>query len=809
MTETQSTLSRRTFVKGSLAGLAATGAAGTALFGCAPQSGTGAGEEPMAATGEETAPDEIHWSQCNVNCGGNCVFQWHSRDGKVLYMETDNTGDTDLQARACLRGRSMRRWLNSPDRLLYPMKRAGKRGEGKFEQITWDEAIDTIASELKRVIDTYGNEAIYVNYATGMYSKTGNPTARLLNLLGGYLNRSYDYSAHMIEAVAPYMYGTSLDGSSLTEATEHSDLIVMFGNSPAETRMGGANASWDFARLREAIQNRGGKIISIDPRMNETVSGHPDEWLPIRPGTDAALCAAIAHEWIVEGKVDKESLDTYCLGYDEDTMPESAKGQNKSYKDYIMGTGWDMVEKTPEWAAPITQIPASSIRELANTIAAAKAPFITQGWGPQRHTNGEDACRSIYMLPLLLGKWGLPGTNNGERESMALTSLVPGLPAGENPVTLSIPAYQWVNAVDHGHTMTATNSGLVGGDELGTDIKFIWNYAGNCLTNQHSDINATHEILADESLCEFIVTSEVFMTDSAKYSDIIIPDLTLQEQYSLSEGGYADNMEAVIYGSPVYEPKFERRGIYEVCSAIAEKLGVGDEFTDGGKTREDWLRQILAESREKYPEIPDWDEGMAQGVWKRTPEPTISLKAFIEDPEANPLKTPSGKIEIYSETLAEFADTWELSEGDVISPIPEFDPGFESYKDLTDEYPLLIQGFHYKAHAHSSYANNEIIESAAPHVLWINPVDAEERGISDGDEVRVFNARGEIRIKARVTPRIIPGTVALPQGKWHEADMNGDRVDAGGCINTLTTLRPSPLAKANPQHSNIGQVAKA
>ena len=159
MTETQSTLSRRTFVKGSLAGLAATGAAGTALFGCAPQSGTGAG------------------------------------------VETDNTGDTDLQARACLRGRSMRRWLNSPDRLLYPMKRAGKRGEGKFEQITWDEAIDTIASELKRVIDTYGNEAIYVNYATGMYSKTGNPTARLLNLLGGYLNRSYDYSAHMIEAV--------------------------------------------------------------------------------------------------------------------------------------------------------------------------------------------------------------------------------------------------------------------------------------------------------------------------------------------------------------------------------------------------------------------------------------------------------------------------------------------------------------------------------------------------------------------------------------------------------------------------------
>ena len=531
MTETQSTLSRRTFVKGSLAGLAATGAAGTALFGCAPQSGTGAGEEPMAATGEETAPDEIHWSQCNVNCGGNCVFQWHSRDGKVLYMETDNTGDTDLQARACLRGRSMRRWLNSPDRLLYPMKRAGKRGEGKFEQITWDEAIDTIASELKRVIDTYGNEAIYVNYATGMYSKTGNPTARLLNLLGGYLNRSYDYSAHMIEAVAPYMYGTSLDGSSLTEATEHSDLIVMFGNSPAETRMGGANASWDFARLREAIQNRGGKIISIDPRMNETVSGHPDEWLPIRPGTDAALCAAIAHEWIVEGKVDKESLDTYCLGYDEDTMPESAKGQNKSYKDYIMGTGWDMVEKTPEWAAKITGIPAERIEELAEEIGTTKPLYVNQGWGPQRRSNGEWTAWAIMALPCLVGQIGLPGTNNGTREDRTSPASV-SMDAGKNPVKTSIPCFLFTDAIDHGTEMTSKNAGVKNADALKVNIKYMINYAGNCLTNQHSDINKAHDVLADESKCEFILGIDTVMCDSLKYSDVILPDLFRFEQTS-------------------------------------------------------------------------------------------------------------------------------------------------------------------------------------------------------------------------------------------------------------------------------------
>ena len=348
MTMNESSVSRRTFVKGSLAGLALAGAAGsTALYGCAPKDEKGAASEGAGAS-----TDQISWSQCNVNCGGNCVFQWHSQDGKIVYMESDNTGDVDLQARACLRGRSMRRWINSPDRLTKPMKRVGKRGEGKFEEISWDEAIDTIASELKRVIDTYGNEAIYVNYATGMYSTTGKqPGLRLLGLLGGYINQAYDYSTHMLQVALPFMYGSkcspydNVHASSFSEAERASDLVVMFGNSPAETRMGGANAVWDFAKVRESVTGRGGKIVNIDYRMNESCSGHPDEWLPIRPGTDAALASAIAHEWIANDQVDKGFLDEYCVGYDEDTMPESAKGQNKSYKDYIMGTGYDMVEK--------------------------------------------------------------------------------------------------------------------------------------------------------------------------------------------------------------------------------------------------------------------------------------------------------------------------------------------------------------------------------------------------------------------------------------------------------------------------------
>ena len=811
MTMNESSVSRRTFVKGSLAGLALAGAAGsTALYGCAPKDEKGAASEGAGAS-----TDQISWSQCNVNCGGNCVFQWHSQDGKIVYMESDNTGDVDLQARACLRGRSMRRWINSPDRLTKPMKRVGKRGEGKFEEISWDEAIDTIASELKRVIDTYGNDAIYVNYATGMYSTTGKqPGLRLLGLLGGYINQAYDYSTHMLQVALPFMYGSkcspydNVHASSFSEAERASDLVVMFGNSPAETRMGGANAVWDFAKVRESVTGRGGKIVNIDYRMNESCSGHPDEWLPIRPGTDAALASAIAHEWIANDQVDKEFLDTYCVGYDEDTMPESAKGQNKSYKDYIMGTGYDMVEKTAEWAAPITGIPAERIKQLAADIAAAEAPFICQGWGPQRHTNGEDTSRAICMLPVLIGKIGLPGTNTGQREAEPPTYLVGSLPF-ENPIKTAIPVYQWINAVDHGKEMTATNAGIVGADKLNNDIKFLWNYAGNCITNQHGDINYTHDILADESKLEFILVWDTVMTDSAKYADILLPDAMRSEQLNMQTQGYSEYYTAVVVGGPAQEAPGECRSSYDVCADIADKFGKKDAFTEG-KTQEDWIKELYEAGAKADGNMPTWDEIKEQGVYKRPLEPAIGLVDFRTDPVKNPLSTPSGKIEIYSEQLAEIAATWELEEGDVINPIPVFTPGFQGYGSVTDEYPLYCTGFHHKSRTHSSFGFIPELEQVARQQLWINPADAESRGIASGDTVAVKSPAGEIRIEALVTPRIIPGTIGIPQGAWHKADMNGDRVDEGACVNTLTTYRPTPLAKGNgPAHSIIAQITKA
>ena len=581
----------------------------------------------------------------------------------------------------------------------------------------------------------------------------------------------------------------------------------MFGNSPAETRMGGANAVWDFAKVRESVTGRGGKIVNIDYRMNESCSGHPDEWLPIRPGTDAALASAIAHEWIANDQVDKGFLDEYCVGYDEDTMPESAKGQNKSYKDYIMGTGYDMVEKTAEWAAPITGIPAERIKQLAADIAAAEAPFICQGWGPQRHTNGEDTSRAICMLPVLIGKIGLPGTNTGQREAEPPTYLVGSLPF-ENPIKTAIPVYQWINAVDHGKEMTATNAGIVGADKLNNDIKFLWNYAGNCITNQHGDINYTHDVLADESKLEFILVWDTVMTDSAKYADILLPDAMRSEQLNMQTQGYSEYYTAVVVGGPAQEAPGECRSSYDVCADIADKFGRGrvHRGQDAGRLDQGALRG-RRESRRQHAHL-----GRDQGPRRVQASAGAGHRpgGLPHRPGEEPLSTPSGKIEIYSEQLAEIAATWELEEGDVINPIPVFTPGFQGYGSVTDEYPLYCTGFHHKSRTHSSFGFIPELEQVARQQLWINPADAESRGIASGDTVAVKSPAGEIRIEALVTSRIIPGTIGIPQGAWHKADMNGDRVDEGACVNTLTTYRPTPLAKGNgPAHSIIAQITKA
>jgi anaerobic dimethyl sulfoxide reductase subunit A len=245
-----------------------------------------------------------------------------------------------------------------------------------------------------------------------------------------------------------------------------------------------------------------------------------------------------------------------------------------------------------------------------------------------------------------------------------------------------------------------------------------------------------------------------------------------------------------------------------MCTEIARRLGVEREFTEG-RTQDEWLRYVVDATRKALPVFPDHDAFRAMGIYKMTNPAghVVAHKGFREDPAANKLGTPSGKIEIFSERLYQLGRTWELPKGDVITGLPEYVPTWEGVSDgLRGTYPLQMISHHYKQRTHSTYGNVEWLKAAHPQALWINPVDARARRIAQGDRVRVYNDRGRVELPAKVTARIMPGVVSLPQGAWYAPDSRG--VDQGGCANTLTAYHPSPLAKGNPQHTNLVQVER-
>lgn len=797
-------LSRRTFVKGSaLAALAAGVGSATTFEAVAPQ----------AYADEAQAEDEVIWNTCS-GCGvGKCPLQFHVKDGTITYVEGDTTGSKEfggLENRACLRGRSIRRWINHPDRLKRPLKRVGKRGEGKFEEITWEEAADIFAEKLKYVIDTYGNEAVLKNGALGA-DHGGGAFARFMNMNGGMLSSWGTDSEGQADVAAGYMlhgdfyWGASYEGS-LTPVMKDSDLIVLFGSSAATSRINGGSCMYDIAQARE----NGARIVWVDVRMGEEASAHPEEWLPIRPGTDAALAAALCYVMIDEGLADEEFLHTHTVGYDEETMPESAKGQNKSYKDYILGTGYDGVAKTPEWAEPITQIPAQTIYKLARDIANAKAAYIGCGVGVQRRSNGENACTSIMMIPLVAGQWGLPGTSTGLKAATTGGPYLSSRPGkGENPIKASIPVVKRIEAVERGHEFTALRDGLRGADSLATDVKFCYAHSSGMIANQCPDVNWSCSVMEDETKCEFIVGSDYFMTSTMKYCDLVLPEIVCQEDMNVTPGMSGGSIESLVFGQKVQEPYYDCRSEWDWMADVAERFGMREEFL-GDKTPEEMLAESYAATVAdgKYPTLPaTLEEGFELGLWWQEASPAPQHAAFREDPEANPLPTPSGKVEVYSETVANIAETWELDDPrDIISPIPIYNPGVESYEDATEEYPLMGSSWKSKIRYHSKFNQNPLLNQAHRHVVWINPADAEPRGIETGDMVRIYNDRGEIQIEACVTSRIVPGAFAMEEGKMRE--LNEDGVDVGGCVNTLTTHHYSPLAKHNCSNSILAQIEK-
>ena len=761
--------------------------------------------------------ESIHYSACLVNCGSRCPLKVHVKDGVAVKISPEDGVNEAIfgqhQIRPCLRGRSAHLRTYNPDRLKYPMKRVGKRGEGKFKRISWDEATSLVASELQRVITTYGNEAIYSQYgsgSTGANLQGSNTCKRLLSLTGGYLNYHNTYSEGQLNRIQPFVFGQADDVYSTEQQTvfaeiKNSDLVVMFGQNLAETRMSGGG---QIAEIYHALEQSGAKVIIIDPRRTDSVTAFNSEWLPIRPGTDAALIAALGHTLIKDNLIDEAMLAQYAIGWDENTLPTSAP-KNSSYKSYILGFGSDGIEKTPEWASELTSIPADRIRSLAREIAAANSAWISQGWGVQRTQTGEHAARSIMMLPIMTGHFGRPGTNIGSWGG-SVPYPVAGLSL-PNPIKASIPCFLWTDAITRGTEMTPTADYIKGVNRLPTNIKFMWSYASNMLGNQHSDLNRTHTILSDESLCEFILVWDNHMTASAKYADLLLPDVSTLESDELINNSYqSGSYNYLVRLQKAIEPMWENRPTYDVLTDIAVKMGIGEQFTEGLNYQE-WIEYAYNETRKNEPQLPKFAETDGMGIVdRRVAESSkyIALKDFRDNPMANPLKTPSGKIEMYSEQLANLAKEWTLLPGDKITPIAEYVPAVEGHEDpKVDKYPLQMTGFHTKGHCHSTYSSVAILKEAVPDSIWINTLDAQERGINNGDMVEIFNDRGRVLLPAKVTHRMLPGVTAAPEGAWAKTNTKG--VDIGGCINRLTTQRPTALAKGNPQHTNLVEIKRA
>lgn len=822
-----------------------------------------------SAFGSETAETRTP-AFCAIDCPGRCPLELHLRDGELARVSANKA------APACHRGLSMRAWANSPDRLMWPLRRVGPRGSAQFERVTWDEALDEIADQLARIRREHGSESIYLAYTTGQSCTTADPFERLMNCFGGFLDHYNNYSNPQINAMVRSMYGPDAlyPGGSELNTAANARLVLVFGASPAETGTGRAtwHGAWD--RVVGQVGERGGRIVMVDPRRNGSIpqrKGSDQQtvsWLPINPGTDGALAAALLHELaFTHNALDWDFLHERCIGFTDGTLPERWRGLGLSVMDYLRGTGYDRVAKTPAWAAAITGTPADDIRELASQLATARPAFIMQGWGPQRRSNGEMTSGMIMMLAAALGQVGLPGTNNGMNVAWG-GGFLTRISAGKNLIPFRIPAYRFLDAIENGEALGAregvrglpeASCGDAEGSSFATEaelkqafhsgratdfvqhqdsaahlpcsIKAIICHGGNCLTNQHGDVNRAHRVLGDPTKCKFILNVDVEFTDSARYADIVLPDLFRMEQESAMDADAWGRRIAV--GTGELGARFERRGAWNTCVELAKRWGIEDAFTEG-RTEGEWIRHLYEGDRERSTGLPTFDQLLEEGLaWRadRT-EPFVALADWRSNPVAHPLDTPSGKIELFSEQLTAAAEALRGTPDEgAITPIPTYVPEWgpaefavgqaasdeaqapsaglradgqesEMGTEPTRDQPLRVFGFHSVARIHSSWGNVPAVSRRVPQVISINPADADARDIATGDLVEASNRFGTLRLPAYVTDDVIAGTIVMPQGAWWQAESDvAEPIDVGGCINTLTTSRPSPLAFGNPQHT--------
>ncbi len=711
--------------------------------------------------GQSSGEVEIVRATSTFDCGGRCPLRLLVKDNRIIRVEGDDAKEPE-QLRTCLRCRAYRQYVHHPERLMYPQKRVGVKGEGKFERISWEEALDMLADELARVKETYGNEGIFLATGGGYLASLHNPglaAARLLAQYGGFVTHYGNISSEGAVWASLTQYGSVMVGHS-REDMLNSKLIILWGWDPARM-ISGTNTMYHLIKARE----NGAKVIAIDPRYHDTAATVAHEWIPIRPGTDTAVMVAMANVMIREKLHDQAFLDTYTVGFDK-------------FKEYVLGQE-DGVEKTPAWAAEISGVDAGTIERLAREYATSKPAALMDCQGPARSAMGEQYNRCAATLCAMTGNVGRPGGSAGGGLMgipVAHMFSMSAIPPGKNPFELDGPRVKGtldirlrvIKRVHINKIFDAILRGKEGG--YPSDIKMVWSMCNNYL-NQTGNSNKAARALKK---LDFLAVNELFMTAQARYADLLLPVTSAAERSDLTRPWPSGPYYTFI--NRALEPLGECKSDFDIVTEVAERLGIKD-FNP--YSEDEWLRMFIEKNPETAAQITDYEKFKRQGIHRvKLQEPIVAFKEQIEDIEGNPFPTPSGKIEIYSQRVADLNTP-------LCPPIPKYMSTPEDRNDpLFKKYPLQLITPHPKNRVHSELYLVPWLREVEPHRAWINPVDAKPRGIGDGDEIYVFNDRGKVAITAWVTERIIPGVICIFEGAWYAPDENG--IDRGACANTLT-----------------------
>jgi anaerobic dimethyl sulfoxide reductase subunit A len=672
-------------------------------------------------------------------------------DGRVTRVTNNPAGGKYLKG--CLRGFSQPAIHNAEERILTPLIRSGPRGAGQFRAASWDEALSLTARRLSDIRARYSASAV-LNLGsagdTGALHSTHTLLDRFLNLFGGCTRLSSNYSNGAAGFVLPYVLGEEFHAAGFDAATMQSaEMIVLWGANVLEARLGSEIPQ----QLVEARQ-RGAQIVVVDPRRSGTAQQVGTWWLPCRPGTDAALMLAVLNVLSREERLERDFIAAHSVGFAQ-------------LEGYVLG--WDGGQpRSPEWAEAICGVPAGEIVRFARAYAAARPAMLLPGYSIQRSFAGEETYRLTVALQVATGNFGARGGSTG-----AISNFLPAPRVGKMPVLYlenpTVRVVRWPDAVLEGRR---------GG--YPTDIHAVYSVGGN-FANQGADHKKN---LAALQTLDFAVAHEFFLTPTAQACDVVFPAATPFEKEDIGLpwlGNY------LLYRPQAVTPRGQARSDYDIFCELADRLGFLEAFSEGRSAGE-WVQRFIDQS-----EIADAEAFRRTGIYLGADQERVGLADFRADPLGHPLSTPSGKVQIAS-------DRYQRDTG--FPAFPTWQP-----PPADNRYPLRLISPKSKHFTHSQGSNLPALQERAPRRLELHPQDAAARGIAEGDLVRIFNERGEVKIAVRLSADITPGVVCLLEGAW--ADLDADGVDRAGAANLLTSTEGTRPGVANIMHGvgvEVGRV---